>query len=537
MKFTKLLKNITLLGVISIMTACGGSGKTAEAFKANPYDFLSTYRDMRITGIGYKAEQYTRYIDDSYHAEYVIENVRTLVVPIDFTDYPAAELPKGADGSREDLRKAMFGTEAETGWYSLAGYYNSSSFGKCNVSGKVVDWLHMDTTSKEFEAKYKGSENGYVAGTNDIAKTIEEYYLDHPELLGSVENGDDFNGDGKVDLRDYDANGDNYIDALIMIYSAPINTTGTMWWAYCSTRTSAGSNMSHPWMYRYFWCSFYFFYENYPKDTDLSGDNIVPDSHTMIHEFGHVLGLPDYYVTDYASGDYDSLGGMDMMDMNIGDHNAASKSWYGWTYPYVQDGKGTVTIRSTTDTGDYVIVPIKGKGWKNTLLDQYVMVEFITPTGVAYKDGHERLRSGYPLYYSKAGVRITLVDARLGVRNYNSTSGNWTFAGFTSTTTRPGDQSSVSLACENTASESCFRKFKLLEVLPATGKSIAKYGKGPQNSGDDTVLYQEGDVFGTQGDWKNFKVHDNSGEWTIPFGYKISIDKIDGNNSCTITVK
>ena len=34
------------------------------------------------------------------------KNVKALVVPVDFTDYKAEDLPKGADGSRQDLQDA-----------------------------------------------------------------------------------------------------------------------------------------------------------------------------------------------------------------------------------------------------------------------------------------------------------------------------------------------------------------------------------------------------------------------------------------------
>ena len=101
-----------------------------------------------------------------------------------------------------------------------------------------------------------------------------------------------------------------------------------------------------------------------------------------------------------------------MMDHNIGDHNSLSKSWLGWTTPFVLESKGTVTIRSTTDTGEYILIPVKGK-WSSyhdqseqkfdgTLLSQFLMIEFITPTGVAESDGKAAYREGWDKYFSKA---------------------------------------------------------------------------------------------------------------------------------------
>ena len=250
----------------------------------------------------------------------------------------------------------------------------------------------------------------------------------------------------------------------------------------------------------------------------------------MTHEFGHVLSLPDYYITDYNTADFDGMGYLDMMDYNIGDHNAMSKSWYGWINPYYVKGSTTATIRSTTKTGDTILIPIQGE-YKNTLMDQFIMIEFLTPEGVAQYDGEHPFAGNYPLYYSKAGIRVIHVDARLGVFNYNTTKGEYQFTGFTSTTSKPGSNSYVSTACSNTATDSCFKDYKLLEILPRQGKSIKYFGAATND-----MLFQEGDVFGgNSGIWPNYKMHDVSGGKTVDLGFSFEITKINGNESAEIT--
>ena len=189
-----------------------------------------------------------------------------------------------------------------------------------------------------------------------------------------------------------------------------------------------------------------------------------------------------------------------------------------------------MTLNSATTTGDCLIIPIQGE-YKNTLLDQYLMVEFITPEGVAELDGKKQLTPGYPYYYNEAGIRVIHVDGRLGVQNYNSSTGDWSFGGFTASTNRPSQQSYVTFACSNTANDSCFRNYKLLEILPSDGKSIKNKGQATNE-----CLFHEGDVFGENGVYENYMMHDVSGGKTVPLGFKFSVDKMNGNDSVELTI-
>ena len=60
-------------------------------------------------------------------------------------------------------------------------------------------------------------------------------------------------------------------------------------------------------------------------------DNKGLDSHVLIHETGHMLGLNDYYNT-YGDSTYSPLGGLDMMDGDFGDNNPYSKILLGNTF-------------------------------------------------------------------------------------------------------------------------------------------------------------------------------------------------------------
>ena len=539
MRKMTILKSMIFSALAVCVTGCP-SGSNLEAIKVDPYTLKSNYRDVRVLGTGYPGEQFTkleRVVEEGgvskQQSTYVVQNVRALVVPVDFTDAPYSWYNDTEDGAREELRKVMFGGPDEMQWYSLAEYYKASSFGTCNITGTVTPWWHTGVSYKSITKE----NTGYAS---EIAVQIQDYYREHND---------------EINLADYDANQDGFVDTIIMIYTAPITTTGEVWWAFCSHVSGAfgkytpsgnreGAN-------RFFWASYRFLYERWNPRTgqpsqytseeikagvDMDGNPIHPDAHTMTHEFGHCLSLPDYYITDYNENDYGGMGGLDMMDYNVGDHNAYSKMCYGWVNPRRisgTKGKLTLTMNSTTRTGDTIIIPAPN-GWNDTYMDQYLLVEFLTPEGVAKADGEQPYLGHYPLYYNRAGIRITQIDSRLGVYQYSGAGdqAGYHFAGYTPGVSTNIQQAYVRVAADNTATRSCYPKYKIAEVLPSDGKSIKSHG----SKADTECLYFEGASFGMDGIWEDFKLNGVSGEKDRDFGFKIHVDKIDGNNSATITI-
>ena len=533
------MKKLSILGVLfsSMMaiSAVGCSGSKLKLVEVDPFSLSANHRNLRIKGMGYAGEQYTelekwekdpKTNEDVRKTTYAIRDVKALVVPVDFTDRPYTLFGNTETDSREMLKKVMFGGPEDTEWYSLSEYYKSSSFDQCHISGVVAPWFHTGVAASSISK----DNTGYA---KEVAIKIQDYYREHKLV-------DDLDGNKEYNLADFDANQDGFIDSIIMLYTADITTTGEVWWAFCWSVTGAYGKYSKDGSMeganRFFWASFNFLFEKgqgkYHTAEEIKNGTAKPDAHTMTHEYGHVLSLPDYYITDYNNSDYSGLGGLDMMDYNIGDHNAFSKMMYGWINPRRVDGthgKITTTLKSTTKTGDTIIIPAPGE-WNDTYLDQYVMIEFLTPEGVAKKDGEQKYLNSYPQYYSKAGIRITQVDARMG--QFSSGKEGAQFNGYTFATTAPGNGVYVDFAADNTASRSAFANYKLIELLPATGKSM-KYRSG--NAAND-CLYIEGDTFGKGGVFEDFKLNGIDGEKNKKFGFKIHIDKIDGNESATITI-
>ena len=516
-----------LLASLMCTSLTGCTGGKINLIQVDPYTLSANHRNMRINGGYASGEQYTELMNDEYQTTYAITNVKALVVPVDFPDMPMSTY--GTEEHVHDiLEKAVFGSGDDNKWFSLSEYYESTSFGKCHVSGTVMPTFTYDKTVAELNKNKKATGTAAL-----IANRIVEKYKE---------------SDSPINLADYDANQDGFVDSIIMIYSAPITTTGELWWAFCSSVGGAfgkytkdgkmeGAN-------RFFWASMRFLFEKpadertsqndlYYSNADIASGKVKPDAHTLTHEYGHVLSLPDYYITDYNTSDYSALGGVDMMDYNVGDHNAFSKMMLGWINPRRVEGKSgkvTVEMKSTTKTGDTIIIPAPGE-WNNTYLDQYLVIEFLTPEGVAKPDGDSAYLGYYPKYFSKAGIRITHVDARMGVRSY---SGNaWQFTGYTWSTTAPSNQSYVYFAADNTATDSCFPAYKLIEIMPAKGGTQKQRGGA---AADDTSLYYAGDVFGAKGVHSDFKFNGQDGTQNVKFGYKITVNAINGNESAKITI-
>ena len=300
-------------------------------------------------------------------------NVKALVIPVEFIDY------KAKPNMKSNLEKAFFGTSEDTGWESLTSYYYKSSYGKLNIQGTVLDVYNTGNTSRYYNNRYKrGQDADYM-----IIKEALEYY------------------DNQIDYSVFDSNDDGYIDALYIVYTTPIDyeSDSSMWWAFT---------------YEYF-TDDYEYYDKVEADyycfmgydflfeTPASGKNISLNAETIIHETGHILGLDDYYDYDDQKGPDGGLGGGDMMDCNIGDHNPFSKILMGWVTPYVVTKSTTINLDSFASTGECILLIDE----YSTIYDEYYLLDYYTPNSL------NKLEAGYNGLFSISGIRIYHIDARI----------------------------------------------------------------------------------------------------------------------------
>ncbi len=286
------------------------------------------------------------------------------------------------------IEKAYFGKAEETSWESVTSYYEKSSYGKLKFQGKVVAPYRYPSSSVSVE-------KAFLAGRLSVNDIVER-------AVKEVLSRDNINP------IDYDINSDGYLDGIEIIYKTTqsmTEETTSLWWCFTSS-LHAEPNKDAPVTDRYFW-SLYSQIETpyYPNSID---------AHTIVHETGHMLGLNDYY-------DYDSksipVGAVDMMDRNIGDHSAYSKYLLGWVNPKIIDGSASdfqITLSSFTDTGDCVILrntisdPFNG-----TPYDEYLMLSYLTPTGVNLQDSKGYAEYSYKGGYKKSGLQLTHIDNRM----------------------------------------------------------------------------------------------------------------------------
>ncbi len=367
-----------------------------------------------------------------------IGEVNLLVIPVHITgseEYMTDEV-------REDIEQVFFGdteTDSDLGFYSLSDYYYESSFGKLRVKGEVTDWFDVAD-----------------AGITDIDEiTISSSGTIQQKILpAAVEWASEQQG---IDLQDYDYNEDGNIDGVFLVYDHLDYSTyyeqslkyetevdesdmNESFWNFSSwdwNTSAATSTRVDPTTSGFSWCSFDMMYTSYcsrqtsTEYADLTDFSKIPlDSHTYIHEFGHLLGLNDYYSS--SDSDYHPMGEFTMMDQNVGDLDTYSKMLLGWVTPYVVYGTSEITIEAANANDHSVIVIPENfeeisdeieSVIKNDLVEEYtysfnpfseyLLIDLYTPDGLNYQDTYGEYVYGREEGIAGYGVRIYHIDARI----------------------------------------------------------------------------------------------------------------------------
>ena len=345
---------------------------------------------------------YTLWKNRGYpHFKSVGEN-NLLVVPLKikgYEEYATSENLKKINDSffLEDSLNTL-------GYYSLSEYYKISSYNKLNITGEVTPWIDLDLTTKEISSS-----------------SISNYKLDCGTYFPTEKAINYIKENLNIDLTKYDNDKDGFIDGVYFIYGCPTFlddsslSSSTFWnFTYYNVLNKDKASISSPVLMTYSWSSF--------DMLSKGSDKTKLDTHTYIHEFGHQLGLNDYYDTSNSGGlnPYTSpMGGLDMMDNNVGDHSAFSKFALGWVNPYVVNGdygEVNIELKSLLSDGECIILPTKE--YNNTPFDEYFMIEYVKNDSINKLDS----TAGYPStfytdgriirFYSKNGIRITHIDAR-----------------------------------------------------------------------------------------------------------------------------
>lgn len=323
---------------------------------------------------------------------------KLLIVPIWFTDSNNFISSSKKESVRSDIEKAYIGTNEETGWRSVKTFYEEESLGEVSLRATVSEWYSVSNTSS-----YYGNDSDNTR-TNSLVESATSWY---------------FTNHTSESRKDYDSNNDGFIDGVMLIYAAADNraneSAGGNLWAYCYW-LDTDANVNNPNPKTFFWASYDFMYGSnnaYSRSGQSSyagGDcsycNI--DAHTFIHEMGHVFGLEDYY-DYYESTQYCPGGAFSMQDWNMGGHDPYSVMAYGWADPYIPTQTATINLRDFQSSHDVILLANHSV---NSPFDEYLLIEFYTPTGLNKFDS-DHPYSEYDRGPTQSGIRLWHVDGRL----------------------------------------------------------------------------------------------------------------------------
>jgi M6 family metalloprotease-like protein len=389
-------------------------------------------------------------------------NAKILVIPVSFKDndpYTSAEL--------QTLENAYNGATSSTGWESLHSFYANSSYNKLNLSATIATPYVSTQTDVEFENSAIEAGDGYASVATTLAETA----------LLSLQSS--------LNLSDFDSDNDGSIDGVQLLYKTTRNNLkkggAKIWWNF-TTVDGRSPQATSPRLGYYFWSEF----------SALTNGYYTPniDTHVLIHETGHMLGLTDYYSYDR---DECPAGAADMMDHNIGDHNAFSKMLLGWINPKIIDGSATdftLTLSPFEENGETVLLRNTSTDpFNGTPFDEYLLLQYYTPTGLNEKDA-----AGYPEWngrgmYSTRGLQVFHIDSRLfgtDGTSYAYTDSITTSIGVAASNT---GSSSFDVEKSHPGSQIYHSPYRLIEAIPATGVDSLGSSESGKTMGTSAYLF------------------------------------------------
>ena len=271
--------------------------------------------------------------------------------------------------------QAQFNTLFNGTTGSVKHYYLENSYNQFNLTVDVA-------------GPYTASRNMAYYGANDASG----YDIRPRELVLEAINL----ADPHVNFAEYDNDNDGWVDGVYIIYAGYGEEAGgganAIWahaWSLASAVTKDGVKL-----------------QKYSCSAELrgnSGTNIT-NIGVICHEFGHVLGAPDYYDTNYSTGgQYEGTGNWDMMaggswnndGATPAHHNGFTKTKvYNWAPVVTLNQPVTVTLQQATYNSNsfYQI--------NTTTANEYFFIENRQQQGFdAYIPGH-----GMIIYHVHATV-------------------------------------------------------------------------------------------------------------------------------------
>lgn len=278
-------------------------------------------------------------------ARYDYSKFRGLVILVEWKD-------KGF--SRDDystIINDMVNKENYTGYDneqftgSVRDYFSDNSGGKFVPTFDVVGPYTADFSQYDAQGGYKGDEEDYKPYA-------------YAKILNDVIN----QADADVDFKKYDGDGDGIVDLVYFVFAGNgSNYAGNdkrLWWPHRSRlyRVTNDNKL-------YYLVKDGVVFSDYASSVELYGYTTQPKTvkidgiGTICHEFSHVLGLPDFYDTNYET-DGQSNDPSEWSVMASGSYKNYSRTPVGYSL-YERWSVGFCDAPETIDVkGDYTLEPL-----------------------------------------------------------------------------------------------------------------------------------------------------------------------------------
>ncbi|TLS37987.1 immune inhibitor A domain-containing protein [Pseudalkalibacillus caeni] len=287
-------------------------GELADEAKENKAKLQKAMKDNSLTsGNGNKLGLAKKNAPDSIDEEAYNGEKRTdkvLVLLIDYPDKPHNSMTadetdmhyEGEDAySREHYQNMLFG---EGGWVgpngktydSMKQYYEEQSGGSYSVEGEVAGWYTADKPAAEYGGNYPTEDDSDVNARGLIKEALAKAAADPTVNIADYDQWDRYDLDGDGDYLEPDG----LVDHLMVIHSGVGEEAGggslgsdAIWshrWNLGGVTPIAGTEATVG-----YWggAMAAYDYTVEPEDGAVG---------VMAHEYGHDLGLPDEYDTQYS---------------------------------------------------------------------------------------------------------------------------------------------------------------------------------------------------------------------------------------------
>ena len=304
------------------------------------------------------------------------ENFRGLVILIDFADVKfSAEDPVA-------FYTEMFSTP------DFRSYVDPKTERTVNCPGSVRDYFN-DQSNGAFKPPFDVY-GPYTSSRN--AAQCQRYSASIFSTALKTANDD-------VDFSRYDNNNDGKVDMVFFLVaglssSFDGNNSGYLW-PHASNLSSSFVNYDGKKLDRYACSTELYGWESSSSSITVEGIG------TICHEFSHVLGLPDFYDTDYSGsgGESHNPGGWDLMAGGSGYNYGRSPVGYTFFERYAL---GWAEAKPLTNPGNYTLEPL------NTSREGYILR---TPVENEFFTIENRQRTGWDSYLPGHGMIVTRVDS------------------------------------------------------------------------------------------------------------------------------